>query len=148
MKNNLNRRDFIGKTAKGLASAGMITVLSCSGEEKVSLGSAFIHHVFFWFKQPVTSEVRSKFENALNDLVKVETIIDYHLGIPAATNRDVIDNSYTYSLLVIFKNKEDQDIYQTHPIHLKFIEDCQDLWERVVVYDSIEIAASEVLEET
>lgn len=137
MKKTYNRRDFIGNTAKGAAAAGIINAVSCSGNQMEALGNSFIHHVFFWLKQPVTDEVRNKFEQALKVLVKVKTIIDYHLGIPAPTNRDVIETSYTYSLLVIFKNKEDQDIYQTHPIHLKFIEDCQELWERVVVYDSV-----------
>jgi hypothetical protein len=99
----------------------------------------FIHHVFFWLKEPVTPGVREKFENALKKLVRVETIIDYHLGAPAPTDRDVIDTSYTYSLLVTFRNKADQDIYQTHPIHLQFIADCQDIWEKVVVYDSVSI---------
>lgn len=99
----------------------------------------FIHHVFFWFKNPLTQEVRVKFENALKKLVTVETIVDHHLGVPASTTREVIDTSYSYSLLVTFKNIKDQDIYQTHPTHLKFIADCQDLWEKVVVYDSVSI---------
>jgi hypothetical protein len=99
----------------------------------------FIHHVFFWLKKPVTIAVREKFENALKELVTVETIVSYHLGLPASTNREVIDSSYTYSLLTTYKNKKDQDIYQTHPKHLKFIEDCQELWEKVVVYDSVKI---------
>ncbi len=103
------------------------------------LQNSFIHHVFFWFKEPVTLEGRNKFENALKELITVETILDSHLGIPASTNRNVIDSSYTYSLLLNFRNKEDQDIYQTHPKHLKFIEECKELWEKVQVYDSVEI---------
>jgi hypothetical protein len=99
----------------------------------------FIHHVYFWLKKPVTAEVRSKFEKGLKALVKVETIVGYHLGIPAGTAREVIDSTYTYSLLVTFKNRQDQDTYQIHPIHLKFIEDCSAFWEKVVVYDSISI---------
>ena len=99
----------------------------------------FVHNVYFWIKDPVTPEVRDKFEKALKELVTVETIVHHHLGVPAPTNRDVIDTSYTYSLLVTFKNKEDQDIYQTHPTHLKFIDDCQNLWEKVVLHDSISI---------
>jgi hypothetical protein len=83
--------------------------------------------------------MKEKFEEALNILVTIETIVDYHLGIPASTDRDVIDNTYSYSLLTTFRNKGDQDIYQTHPIHLKFIEDCQDLWGKVIVYDSVTI---------
>jgi hypothetical protein len=99
----------------------------------------FIHHVFFWLKKPVTTEARKQFEEGLRKLVKVETIVDHHLGIPAGTNRTVIDGSYTYSLLLTFSNREDHDVYQSHPIHLGFIEENSALWERVVVYDTISI---------
>ena len=80
-----------------------------------------------------------KFENGLKQLVTIETIVGKHIGTSATTNRGVIDSSYSYSLLLTFKNKEDQDIYQTHPTHLKFIEECEELWEKLVVYDSVSI---------
>ncbi|MFZ2340538.1 MAG: Dabb family protein [Bacteroidales bacterium] len=132
-----NRRSFIGTTAKGMAAAGLLTASSCADTGKRLTSDLFIHHVYFWLKHPVTLEMRTKFEGELRKLVTVETIVDYHLGVPAPTGRDVIDNTYSYSLLTIFRNKADQDIYQTHPTHLKFIEESQDLWEKVVVYDSI-----------
>lgn len=138
MKKPYNRRNFIETTTKGVAAAGLITASSCTGGGSGTFRGSFIHHVFFWLKQPV-SEIREKFEKALKELVSVETIVDYHLGIPAPTDRGVIDNTYSYSLLTIFRNKEDQDIYQTHPTHLKFIEESQDLWEKVVVYDTVSI---------
>ena len=99
----------------------------------------FVHHVYFWLKKPVSRESGMKFENGLKQLVTIETIVGKHIGKPATTNRGVIDSSYSYSLLLTFKNKEDQDIYQTHPTHLKFIEECEELWEKVVVYDSVSI---------
>ncbi len=137
MSKKYDRRSFIENSAKGIAAAGIISTPSFPKNEISGLDSVFVHHVFFWLKKPVTDEIRRKFENALRKLVRVETIVDYHLGIPAPTDRDVIDNTYTYSLLATFKNKADQDIYQTHPVHLEFIKDCQDLWERVVVYDTV-----------
>ena len=139
MNNKIKRRNFIGTSAKGVAAAGLLSASSCVNEKSDSFSQLFIHHVFFWLKEPITPEVRAKFETSLRKLVTVETIVDHHLGIPAATDREVIDASYTYSLLVTFKNKADQDIYQTHDIHLKFIADCQDLWEKVVVYDTVSI---------
>lgn len=139
MKKNYKRRTFIKTTVAGMAGTGLLAASSCKNDENDTIKNMFIHHVFFWLKQPVTQEVRDKFEQALRELVTVETIVDYHLGIPAPTNREVIDTTWTYSLLTVFRNKEDQDIYQTHPKHLKFIEDCQNLWERVVVYDTISI---------
>jgi hypothetical protein len=139
MKKQLTRRVFIENTAKGMAATGLMAGASYSAPGKTDFEQLFIHHVFFWLRQPVTEDIRRKFEDALKKLVMVETIVSYHLGIPAATNREVIDSSYTYSLLTTFRNKKDQDIYQNHPIHLKFIEECSDLWERVVVYDSVSI---------
>ncbi|MCK7517153.1 MAG: Dabb family protein [Ignavibacteriales bacterium] len=121
-----------------MAATGLL-VTGCSTSEP-GIETRFIHHVFFWLKEPVTPDIRKRgLEGALKELVTIETIIDSHLGIPAGTSREVIDASYTYSLLTTYKNKADQDIYQTHPKHLKFIEDCQDLWEKVVVYDSVSI---------
>jgi hypothetical protein len=105
----------------------------------LNMRKLFVHHVFFWLKKPVTHEIRVRFENALRTLVTVETIVDHHLGIPAATNREVIDSSYSYSLLLTFRNQVDQDIYQTHATHLNFIKECKEMWERVAVYDSISI---------
>lgn len=139
MTNKIKRRNFIETSAKGIAAAGLFTAASCTPTQDKGIGQHFVHHVFFWLKLPVTPEVKDKFEKALKQLVTVETIVDYHLGVPAGTSRDVIDASYSYSLLTTFKNKADQDVYQTHPTHLKFIADCQDLWEKVVVYDSVSI---------
>jgi hypothetical protein len=59
------------------------------------------------------------------------------MGIPANTNHDIIDNSYSVSLLLLFKSKEGHDNYQTDAIYLKFIEECSHLWKKVVIYDTV-----------
>ncbi|HEY6975976.1 MAG TPA: Dabb family protein, partial [Chitinophagaceae bacterium] len=62
----------------------------------------------------------------------------FHIGIPAPTNRAVIENTYSVSWFLLFENKEDQDSYQVDPIHLNFVKDCSHLWSKVVVYDTID----------
>lgn len=99
----------------------------------------FIHHVFFWLKNPERKEDAYQLIEGLKKLSAAPTIKDFHIGIPAATNREVIDNSYAVSWLLLFKNKEDQDIYQTDPMHLKFIEECSHLWNKVIVYDTVDV---------
>ena len=99
-----SRRKFITNTAIAMSTTGLLAS-GCSAEKERMAGK-FIHHVFFWLKEPVTDDVRARFEAALKELVTIEVIIDYHLGRPAATNREVIDSSYTYSLLTTFKNKQ------------------------------------------
>ena len=99
--------------------------------------NVFVHHVYFWLKRPSNEEDKKNLIEGLNILSGASVIDGSHIGIPAETNREVIDSSYNVSWLLIFKNKEDQDTYQTHPMHLQFIADCVHLWEKVVVYDTI-----------
>ena len=110
------------------------TVLAFEKKEK-----SFVHHVYFWLKDPESEADRQKLIEGLRKLSKVKTIQRYHIGLPAATDRDVVDNTYSVSWLVFFKNKADQDLYQTDPIHLKFVEECSPLWSKVIVYDSEEV---------
>ncbi|HEY5407912.1 MAG TPA: Dabb family protein [Ginsengibacter sp.] len=101
--------------------------------------NGFIHHVYFWLKNPESVNDLNQLIEGLNKLSAVTTIKNFHIGKPASTNRDVIDSSYSVSWLLLFDNKEDQDSYQTDPIHLKFVEECLHLWSKVVVYDTVAI---------
>jgi hypothetical protein len=98
----------------------------------------FVHHVYFWLKNPGSAEDKTKLIEGLQKLSKVSTIKTFHIGQPAATNREVIDRSYAISWLVFFNNAQDQDSYQSDPIHLKFVEECSHLWNKVIVYDSVD----------
>jgi hypothetical protein len=134
-----NRRSFIKKSSVALALAGLSAVSKNSQAGEVKISNALMHHVFFWLKEPKNQAHRKQFEKAMDDLLKVETIRLSHVGIPAATEeRGVVDNTYTYSYMVMFDTLEDQFVYQKHPLHLKFIEENSDLWNKVVVYDSVD----------
>lgn len=99
----------------------------------------FIHHVYFWLKKPGSAEDRTALIEGLRKLSKVDTITEFHIGVPAGTNRDVIETSYSVSWMLMFDTPEDQDSYQTDPIHLDFVATCSPLWSKVVVYDSIDV---------
>lgn len=95
----------------------------------------FIHHVFFWLKNP-SPENLQKLLAGLKTLEQIKTVRKLYIGVPASTEkREVIDNTYSASELMFFNNLEDQRAYQDDPIHKKFVEDCSHLWEQVVVYD-------------
>ena len=132
-----DRRNFMMKMAAGMAATSLVSVSKRVNARELPTKKAFVHHVFFWLKDPKNAEARAEFEKGLHALVKVPQIQSYHIGVPVDSPRDVVDDSFTYSYMAFFKNGEDQNIYQGHPIHLKFIEDCQHLWEKVVVYDAI-----------
>ncbi len=98
----------------------------------------FIHHVYFWLKNPSNAGDRQKLVDGLTKLSSVKTIKMFHIGKPAKTSRDVIDTSYSISWMLIFDTPEDQESYQVDPIHLKFVEECSYLWSKVLVYDSVD----------
>ncbi|HEV8284849.1 MAG TPA: Dabb family protein [Chitinophagaceae bacterium] len=128
-----SRRQFISQLAMA-APAIMIASFSDLNTKQM-----FIHHVYFWLKNPNSKEDKDKLIEGLKKLSKVRTIKMFHIGQPAATNREVIDRSYAASWLAIFDDQADQDSYQTDPIHLKFVEECSSLWSKVIVYDSVDV---------
>jgi hypothetical protein len=105
----------------------------------MSANTPFVHHVYFWLKNPASQEDRDALIGGLKKLSAVTTIAEYHIGLPAATNRPVIDSSYAVSWCVLFKTADDQDSYQIDPLHLKFVEECSPLWSKVIVYDSVDV---------
>ncbi len=128
------RRMFLG-TAAAFASATALSSFMSKSEKPM-----LAHHVFFWLKNPASSEDRAKLIEGLRTLQKIETVRQLHIGIPADTEkRPVIDASYSVSELIFFDSLEGQNSYQEHPIHKKFVENCSALWQKVVVYDAMEV---------
>jgi hypothetical protein len=102
----------------------------------MQLQNTFIHHVFFWLKENNESN-REQLIEGLKKLSSVSSIKQYHIGVPANTNREVIENSYSVSWMLLFDNATDQDSYQVDPIHLNFVKECSHLWNKVTVFDTI-----------
>ncbi|MGK7389641.1 MAG: Dabb family protein [Candidatus Cyclobacteriaceae bacterium M2_1C_046] len=133
------RRSFLKKAFSGILTLSFFPA-AASTMAKPNKMENFMHVVFFWLKQPDKKSARKEFEKHLETLTKnIDVIKSAHVGTPAPTERSVIDNTYTYSLILGFKNKEDQDAYQGHPVHLDFVQNASPLWEKVVVYDSLEV---------
>lgn len=133
-----SRRKFITYTGKTVM-AGSAIFAANSFMHQSDMKNIFIHHVYFWLKNPGNTTDRDKLIEGLTKLSKVKTIKQFHIGKPADTNRDVIDTSYAISWFVLFDTAKDQAIYQTDPIHLKFVEDYSHLWQKVIVYDSVDV---------
>ena len=130
-----NRRNIL----KSLLGLGLTIPVLGFGKANNNTKTKFIHHVFFWLKNPDDKKELEKFEAALKEMGTIEAISLLHIGTPANTDRPIIDTTYTYSLLVGFKNQDDHDAYQIHPIHDNFRIEYSDMWTKVQIYDSIDI---------
>ena len=129
-----NRRKFI-TTAALLSTSVAVSAISANIPKRKQL----VHHVFFWLKNPGSIADRDKLVEGVKTLSKIESIRKLHVGVLASTEkREVVDTSWHVSELMFFDNVEGQNIYQSHPVHLAFIEKYSHLWAKVVVYDAME----------
>ena len=99
-----------------------------------------VHQVFFWLKNPTSTEDRDKLVEGLKTLGGIPLIKELYVGVPAATEkRDVVDASWQVSELMFFEDLEAQANYQQHALHQAFIKNCSHLWEKVAVYDAMNL---------
>ena len=131
------RRKFISGSL-ALAAGTVASVAAPLQPEKSK--TPLVHHVFFWLKNPGSTADRDKIVEGLQTLRKIEAIKELRIGVVASTEkRDVVDNSWGVSELMFFEDLAGQAIYQDHPIHQKFIKDCSHLWDKVIVYDAMDV---------
>jgi muramoyltetrapeptide carboxypeptidase LdcA involved in peptidoglycan recycling len=130
-----SRREVI-TAAAALAGAGVTGQAAAAGTAGKAAIPPVVHHVFFWLKNPKSKDDLARLLAGLRTLGGIETVKAIHIGVPAETEqRGVVDSSYSASEILFFDDVAGQNAYQVHPIHKKFVADCEHLWERVVVYD-------------
>jgi hypothetical protein len=125
-----SRRKFIQNIALGSTLMTLPTVAFSEVNNK-----PLIHQVFFWLNEGVSV---TEFMKEARKLSSCATVKQLYLGTPAATqSRDVVDSSYSIACTFFFDNVEDEQRYQVDPIHLAFIDENSNKWNKVVVYDFV-----------
>jgi hypothetical protein len=133
--NRSRRRSFLKKLG-GLAAL-LALPAGLKAVKPDTMEGNFMHVVFFWLKKD-DEETKKRFLTELRKFIDhAEMIRSQHIGTPAATDRPVIDNTYTFSLILSFDSKREHDAYQEHQLHKDFIANASSLWEKVLVYDSV-----------
>lgn len=96
-----------------------------------------LHSVYFWLKNPDSAADKASLIAGLQRLSAIPSVRNLQIGVPASTEqRDVVDNSFQVSELMMFDDVAGQNAYQVHPLHQQFVAECAHLWQRVVVFDS------------
>ena len=135
-----SRRTFIGAGAIAagavLSSNPTMAMIPATDTQRPPI----VHHVFFWLKNPASTEDRDKLVAGLKTLGGIPLIKELYVGVLADTEkREVVDASWQVSELMFFTDLQSQATYQQHPLHLDFIKNCSHLWEKVVVYDAMNV---------
>ena len=82
----------------------------------------FSHVVIFWTKPEIPNAADALIAGAETYIRPIPGIRLFHVGKMAGSHRDVVDQSYQVALNLVFPDKQAQDDYQVHPLHLEFVE--------------------------
>lgn len=116
----------------GFCVGSMIVSSTASAADR-----ALAHMVFFKLKDNSPAAKEKLVAACQKYLSDHEGTVYFSAGIRAEElKRDVNDQDFDVALHVVFRNKAAHDKYQTHPRHLKFIEENKDNWAGVRVFDS------------
>ena len=97
----------------------------------------FVHSVYFWLRDDLSPADSAKFVDGIRSLTTIDVVQLGVIGTPAGTNREIIDRSYSYALVVTFPDEAAHDAYQVHPVHDAFRENCAGFWKKIVIYDAV-----------
>jgi len=95
----------------------------------------FVHSVYFWLRDGLKDSELRQFTSQLHALTTIPTVKHSYVGVPAATDRPVIDSTYSYGMILVFDDRPDHDVYQDHEIHDRFRNECSTYWSKVLIYD-------------
>ncbi|MCP4166185.1 MAG: Dabb family protein [Chloroflexi bacterium] len=94
-----------------------------------------IHNVYFWLTSGLDDESLTAFEQGLLSLAQDPQVQTGYYGKPADTQRDVVENSYSYGLVLVFDDIVAHDLYQVGANHLSFVDEHLSKWVKVIVHD-------------
>ncbi len=96
----------------------------------------FSHIVIFWTKPGLAHAADELLAGMERYLKPIPGVLSFHAGRMAPSHRAVVDQTYQVALNLVFPDKQAQDAYQVHPLHLEFVDKVfKPVCERVVVYD-------------
>jgi hypothetical protein len=97
----------------------------------------FVHAVYFWLRADLTPAEEKQFAASLESLRAINGVRQGYIGVPAPTDRPVIERGYSRALVLVFDDRAAHDAYQVHPMHDKFRAECGGFWTTVRIYDSV-----------
>ena len=97
----------------------------------------FVHAVYFSLRSDLPQTDLAHFTDWLPRLTAIPGVRHGYTGVPAATDRPVIDRGYSHALVLVFDDVAGESAYQVHPVHDQFRAECGTFWTQVRIFDSV-----------
>lgn len=132
----MERRKFITGSAVAAIAAG--TLSSTLLNELAPAKEYYSHYLLFWLKPELTEKQVADFAQFFEELRKLPYLKSLHYGKAAKSSpRKVLDNSFTYNVVMTFDSLEDLETYGKLPKHLETVKKYSVFWDKMQVHDSV-----------
>lgn len=118
-----------------------VALVFCLPKPSVGAEPQLAHMVYFKLKERNYKAKERLVIACKKHLSGHDGTVYFSVGVLASDlKREVNDVDFDVALNLVFRNKAAHDKYQTHPRHLRFIEENKDSWAEVRVFDSYLVA--------
>lgn len=94
------------------------------------------HLILIWQKADTPASQTEALLRETRNLEKIPGVKSILIRTPVTSDRPVVDDSFSYAILMTFASVQDMQNYQQHPQHVQFLKDhVQGKMEKLVIYD-------------
>jgi len=132
----MERRKFI--TGSAVAAIAATTLNSNLLNDMAPAKEFYSHYLLFWLKPELTEKQVTDFAQFFEELHKLPYLKSLHYGRPANSSpRKVLDNSFSYNVVMTFDSLADLEAYGKLPKHLEIVKKYSVFWDKMMVHDSV-----------
>ncbi|MEO6183502.1 MAG: Dabb family protein [Verrucomicrobiota bacterium] len=96
----------------------------------------FSHVVIFWTDPSNPTAAQELLDGMEKFLRPIPGVLHFHAGRMVGSPRPVVDQTYQVALNLVFPDKQAQDDYQVHPLHVEFVETVfKKVCKKALIYD-------------
>ena len=101
-----------------------------------SADKTITHVVLVWLNDDVSEDGITEIMKKADRLSEIESVQGMKIGRPVASERKIVDDSFTFAISVVLDSDQEMQQYLTDPIHVDFVQSVlTPVLKRIVVYD-------------
>lgn len=116
-----------------------MTTPSCATPGVAAPGQ-LAHTVYFWLKPDAPADTAAAMIAFYRgEVTPLPGVVSVLVGEPRRVDapRAVVDATYTLGVTTVFATAADEDVWQTHPVHERFLARFGHCFAKVQVYDTV-----------
>ncbi|MAZ87453.1 MAG: hypothetical protein CL693_07400 [Cellvibrionaceae bacterium] len=114
----------------------IIGVLICLLISPLATAKPVNHVVLVWLKAEISVEQRNTIMQAGLQLQNIPGVISVHTGLPVASDRAIVDDSFSFGITIELPDANAINSYLEHPIHVNYVAThIKHSAEKLLIYD-------------